>query len=348
MKPRIFVVQPVPQPAIDILREVADVEVYPYSDRQITVDELCSAVRRNDYVFAMHETIITAEVIAANPELRGIAVGGRDYEDMIDVAACAAAGVPIITHTVGRDEQRAGNAKATADLTTAMVLACAYRLVEADTYTRGGGFRQEMTMDLMGVGCTAKVAGVVGMGRVARELVGRLQALDMDVVYTKRSRLPLDEEAAMGIRWVGSLDELLPISDYVVMLADYNASTHKLMGAREFGLMKPTASFINTGRGRLVDELALIEALTNGTIASAGLDVYWNEPPETPDPFVPHALRRLPNVVLTPHNGGATWDSRGRQTAGIARSIVDDIAARAVPAVSAMSLVGASEIVERG
>jgi glyoxylate reductase len=94
------------------------------------------------------------------------------------------------------------------------------------------------------------------------------------------------------------------------------------MGEREFKLMKPTAYFVNTGRGRLVDEPAMIRALQDGTIAGAGLDVFWNEPPVVHDPFVPKELRKLDNVVLAPHNGGATWESRGRQTTYMAEVIV--------------------------
>ena len=97
-----------------------------------------------------------------------------------------------------------------------------------------------------------------------------------------------------------------------------------MMGAREFALMKPTGYFINVGRGRLVDEDAMIEALQR-SIAGAGLEVFWNEPPVVHDAFIPEALRKMDNVVLTPHNGGATWDSRGRQTLAIANAIVDDI-----------------------
>jgi glyoxylate reductase len=104
------------------------------------------------------------------------------------------------------------------------------------------------------------------------------------------------------------------------------------MGEREFKLMKPTAYFINVARGRLVDEEAMIRALQDGTIAGAGLDVFWNEPPTTHDAFIPEALRQLDNVVLVPHNGGATWDSRGRQTLAIANRIVEDIEARWKPA----------------
>jgi phosphoglycerate dehydrogenase-like enzyme len=322
MTERVFVVQPVPEPALEILRSCAEVEVYPHTDRMVSVDELASVARRCEYIFAMHETMIPAEVVSGAVRLKGIAVGGREVGDMIDIAACERAGVTFI-HAAqdGQQASRRGNAKATADLALAHVLCLAYRVTEADAYTRAGGFRQEMTMDLMGLGCTDKTVGVIGMGRVARELAPRLSALDMTVLYTKRTRLPADEEAGLGVAWRPSLEELLPECDYVVMLAGYNASTHAMMGAPQFALMKPTAYFVNPGRGRLVDEEALTRALQDGVIAGAGLEVFWDEPPVVHEPLVPLALRKLDNVVLTPHNGGATWESRTRQVTGIARAL---------------------------
>jgi glyoxylate reductase len=330
MTERVFVVQPVPEAALEILRSCAEVEVYPHTDRMVSVDELASVARRCDYIFAMHETMIPAQVVDGPIRLKGIAVGGREVGDMIDTEACARAGVGFI-HAApdGLAASRRGNAKATADLALAHVLCLAYRVTESDAYTRAGGFRQEMTMDLMGLGCTDKAVGVVGMGRVARELAPRLNALDMTVLYTKRTRLPAAEEAGLGVAWRPSLEELLPECDYVVMLADYNASTHQLMGAAQFALMKPTAYFINPGRGRLVDEDALIRALDDGVIAGAGLEVFRDEPPVVHEPFVPLALRKMDNVVLTPHNGGATWDSRTRQVTGIARALKKHITANA-------------------
>jgi phosphoglycerate dehydrogenase-like enzyme len=326
VKQCVYVVQPIPEPALDLLRSAAEVEVYPYTDRMITVDELSSVARRCDYIVAMHETMIPAQVFSGPIRLKGIAVGGREVGDMIDIDACERAGVKLIHASAGpQPRSRRGNGKATADLTLTLLLCLAYRVVEADAYTRAGRFRQELTMELMGLGCTDKTVGVVGMGRVARELVPRLKALDMEVVYTKRSRLDEDEEAALGITWCASLEYLLPQCDYVVMLANYNESAHMLMGAAEFALMKPTAYFINPGRGRLVDEPALIDALRDGVIAGAGLDVYWSEPPVTHDPFVPVALRKMDNVVLTPHNGGATWDSRTRQMTGLAEALVSHL-----------------------
>jgi phosphoglycerate dehydrogenase-like enzyme len=322
MTERVFVVQPIPEPALEILRSCAEVEVYPHTDRMVSVDELASVARRCDYIFAMHETMIPAQVVSGPVRLKGIAVGGREISDMIDIAACERAGVRFIhAQADGQAASRRGNAKATADLTLSHVLCLAYRVVEADAYTRAGRFRQEMTMDLMGLGCTDKTVGVVGLGRVGRELAPRLNALDMSVLYTKRTRLPADEEAGLGVEWRASLEEMLPECDFVVMLANYNSSTHMLMGAAQFALMKPSAYFVNPGRGRLVDEAALIKALQDGVIAGAGLEVFWNEPPVVHEPSVPVALRTMDNVVLTPHNGGATWDSRTRQVVGIARAL---------------------------
>ena len=319
-----FVVQPIPEVALDILREVADVEVYPYTDRQITTDELANAARRADYLFAMHETTITREVVLANPKLRGIGIGGR-YPETVDLDACDAAGIPLLTSPRPAAGGYTLVSKTTADLTVAMLLCLAYRLVEADDYTRAGGFRQEQTMALMGIGCPGKTVGLIGLGKVGRLMVPRLRAFELEVLYTKRSRLPVDEEQTLGIEWVDDKTDILRRSDFVCMEASYNPSTHLMIGAPELKLMKPTAYFMNTGRGRLVDEVALIAALQDGTIAGAGLDVFWNEPPVSHDPFVPVALRKLDNVVLAPHNGGATWDSRGAQTSAIARNIVAHI-----------------------
>lgn len=183
-------------------------------------------------------------------------------------------------------------------------------------------------MDLMGIGCVGKTVSLIGLGRVGRFAVPRLRALEMEILYTKRSRLPRQQEDELGVTWVEDRDELIARGDFVSMLANYEPSNLKMMGAREFALMKPTAYFINVGRGRLVDEEAMIDALQRKAIAGAGLDVFWNEPPVVHDAYIPEALRKLDNVVLTPHNGGATWESRGRQTLAIANAIVDDIIRR--------------------
>lgn len=324
MKPRVFVVQPIPDVALATLREVADVTVYPYMDRQITVDELVANAKRCDWLFVLHETNVTAEVIYANPNLKGIGcmAGGHLYIDMDAANACK---IPVIVEDPS--DTRGGVSVTTCDLTMAMLLALAYRLVDSHRYTRGGNFRQEQTMALMGLGCPGKTVGLLGLGKVALHMLPRLRAFDMQVIYTKRNRLPLEKEKALGVEWVPELDELMKRSDFLCVLCNYGPHTHKLIGKRELSLMKKDSYLINTGRGRIIDEPALIEALQEKWIAGAAFDVYWNEPywgdpPDTGAPWVPDALRKLDNVILAPHNGGATWDCRGAKALSVARGMV--------------------------
>jgi len=291
-------------------------------DRQISPGELASAARRVDYIFALHETTVNEEVFAANPSLKGVVVAGRQ-SDTVDFDAARRYGVPILT-AAALAPPSLRVSRATADLAVGMIVDLAYRMTEADRYTRCGGFRQEQTMALMGIGCTGRSVGLIGLGKVALFMVPRLRALEMEVLYTKRSRLPIEEETALGVTWMPHHDDILRASDFVSLQCSYNPSTHLLIGERELGLMKPTAYFVNTARGRIVDEPALIKALQQGTIAGAGLDVFWHEPPVS-DPWVPPAFYKLDNVVLAPHNGGATWDSRGEMTSRIAQTIVADI-----------------------
>jgi phosphoglycerate dehydrogenase-like enzyme len=328
MNPRVFVAQPAVEAAIAILREVADVTVYPYLDRQITADELAANARRADWLMLVSDNIVTKEIIDGAPGLKGIGtVSTRGL--YIDLAAATARKVAVVTSDPAELESesassavRGGVSLATADLTMGMLLGLAYRMVEADRFTRAGHFKQEQTLALMGIGCPGKTVGLIGLGKVARFMVPRIRAFDMHILYTKRTRLVPEAENALGIEWAGSLDGLLQRSDFVCIECDYNPETHKLIGAREFGLMKPTAYLINTARGRILDEPALIQALQDGTIAGAALDVYWNEPPVTYDPNVPLELRKLDNVILNPHNGGATWEVRGARAASVARGIV--------------------------
>jgi lactate dehydrogenase-like 2-hydroxyacid dehydrogenase len=319
MKLKVFVSQPIPEIALDMLRQAAEVTVYPHMDRQISVDELIANARRSDWLFVLHETNVTAEVIDANPNLQGIGAMASS-NPLIDMEAANARKIPVIL-----EDPKAtfpGVAPTTADLTMAMLLGLAYRLVEADRYTRCGKFRQEQTMALMGVGCPGKTVGLVGMGRLGEQLAPRIRAFGMNTVYTKRTRLPARREHELAVEWTPDLDDLIKRSDFVCLACDYNPSTHKLIGKRELDLMKPQAYLINTARGRIVDEPELILALQEKRIAGAALDVYWNEPPVTQDPEVPEELRKLDNVILAPHNGGATWDVRGRKAASVAQGML--------------------------
>lgn len=328
MRPKIFVCQPIPPVAIDRMRQFAEVEIFPFSHRAISIAELESAARRSDYLFCMHETPITASIVAANPNLRGFGIS-HPYPGIVDADAAAAAGIPLLMKPRSPEEQRANRRHDTSDLMVALILNLAYRVLDADRYCRGSGYFQEMTMDLMGLGCFDRTVSLYGFGKVARGAVKTLRGLDMKLLYNKRTRLDESEEEELGIEWVADTDELIARGDYVCILANFEDVNYKLIGAREFALMKPSAFFINVARGRLVDEDALIDALEKGTIAGAGLDVFWHEPPVVVDPYIPEALRKMTNVVLTPHNGNATYETRGRATLEIADAIIDDIVRRA-------------------
>ena len=328
MRPRVFAVQAIPEPPLKHLEEVADVEVFPNLRRQIGLAETIDGARRSDYLIGLHGNFVPAEVFVANPDLKGIAfLGGKTVK--VDFDAALACKVPVVSSPPerARDAYTRGVSVATADLTVGMLIALAYRLLDSDRYTRADPTFQEQTMALMGIGCAGKTAGLIGLGSVGLHIARRLAGFDMRLLYTKRTRLSGDQEDALGLQFV-SLDRLLQASDYVCLEVSYNASTHKLIGAREFELMKPTAYFINTARGRIVDEDALIEALRSGKIAGAALDVYYHEPPAVWDPEVPAALRELDNVILAPHNGGATFDSRARQVMPLAEGIRDLIEGR--------------------
>jgi glyoxylate reductase len=182
-------------------------------------------------------------------------------------------------------------------------------------------------MALMGLGCPGKTVGMVGLGAVALHMVQRLRALEIRVLYAKRHRLSPGEEAALGVEYA-TFEEVLQQGDFVCVEVSYNPTTHQMFGDREFSLMKPTAYFINTARGRIVDEDALVRALQSKTIAGAALDVFYHEPPAVWDPEVPLTLREMDNVILAPHNGGATFDSRNRQVLPLAEGVRDLIEGR--------------------
>ena len=321
MKPNVFVVQPIPAEPLAVLEEVGKVEVFPNLRRQITLEETIDGAKRSDYLLALHGNYIPAEVINANPNLKGIAIlGGTTV--YVDFDAALAAKVPVASSIMANQKYAVGGGVmvATADLTIAMLLAFAYRLIDADRYTRADPTFQEQTMALMGQGCSTKTVGLIGLGQVGMLMVPRLRAFNMKLLYLKRSRLTPYEEQSLGLEYA-PLDELLQRSDYVCVLVSYNPTTDMMIGAREFDLMHPTTYLINTARGRIVDQNALVEALQKKKIAGAGIEVFYDEPPRVWHPNVPAALREMDNVILTPHNGGATYLSRSQQIMPVAEAL---------------------------
>jgi glyoxylate reductase len=247
---------------------------------------------------------IDAEFLARAPQLRivaNMAVG----TDNIDLAAARARGVAISnTPDVLTD--------ATADLAFALLLAAARRLAWADRYVRGGGF-DGWRPDLgVGLDVTGRTLGIVGYGRIGRAVAERARGFRMEVIWHARGG---------GV----PLDELLGRSDFVSLHVPLSSDTRHLIGERELRRMRPHALLVNTARGPIVDEAALVRALREGWIAGAGLDVFEREPALTP------GLADLPQVVLAPHLGSATTATRDRMAELAARNIVAALRGEPIP-----------------
>jgi glyoxylate reductase len=322
-RPKIFVVQPVMDVGRAALEEFAEVDVFD-SHRMIRKHELLERSRDVDYIWMLGDTPIDEEVIAANSKLKGIATMAL-FPNVVDVEAATSRGIPVtvVPHVI---------TKTTCDLTCALVIGLAWRLVEADAFVRAGHFHQEQSTAFLTHELSGKLVGMVGLGEIGQEIVKRLRAFEMEVVYTKRSRLPSEREGELGVTWVEELDDVLRQADFVVLMATYNKTTHKLIGEREFALMKPTAFFVNTARGRIVDEPALIKALRRREIAGAGLDVYWNEPPVS-EPAPSPELFKFENVILTPHIGSATHEARTKMALAVVENLKAMVEGERAPGV---------------
>lgn len=230
--------------------------------------------------------------------------------DNIDVAACRERGV-IVTNTP--DAVTDG----TADVAVMLMLAAARRLSHADRYVRSGGFTRDGVLNpdaLIGLPVAGRTLLIVGAGRIGLATANRMIGWNMDVTYHSRTRKPEYEEPPLNGEWVG-LDEGLARADFVSIHVPLSAETYHLIDAKRLSLLKSTAVLVNTARGPVVDESALVDALKAGRLYAAGLDVYEREPEVHP------GLRELDNVVLTPHYGSANERSRGAMTALCAANI---------------------------
>ena len=295
IRPRVLITQPIPATALERLRAVAEVEMGEDSSRIMARAELLERVRRADCLFHLMHDVVDGEVIAAAKGLRGIA-SMSIVPATVDVAAATARRIPVTTIPAIVTE-------ATADLHWAILLAAARRLVVAEGALRRGIFPGSQSMHFAGAAVHGKTLGIVGLGRIGRAVARRARGFDMTILYTKRSRLPETEERELGVAYV-PLEDLLRRADFVSLNAAFTPETRHLIGRRELSLMKPTAFLINTARGPIVDEAALVEALKAEQIGGAALDVFENEPRVHP------GLLALERAVLTPHLGSAVGELR--------------------------------------
>jgi glyoxylate reductase len=307
-KPRVFVSQPIGAGALARLRTIADVKINADSSKIIAKSRLIAATKKCDILVSLLHDKVDRAVLAANPKLRAVCSMSIS-PDNIDVTEATRRGIPVTVVPPIVTE-------ATADIHFGLIIAAARRMMEGNRLLLAGKFPGSQSNHLAGSYVHGKTIGLVGGGgRIGRATARRALGFGMKLLYWSPRPKP-DAERDYGMRRV-SLDELLRQSDFVSLHPPLNAETRHMISDREFALMKPTAFIINTARGAIIDEKALVRALKKKLIAGAGLDVFEHEP------NVPAALRRMKNVALTPHLGSAIVEVREQ----MANIVVDNIQA---------------------
>jgi len=306
----LFVTREVPFPAFDQLKAMFQrVDVWK-EYRPPTKEELIANAKGHQALVTMLEDKVTCDVIEAlSPELRIIAQYAVGY-DNIDLECATRHGVYVTnTPEVLTD--------ATADLTWALILAVTRRVVEADRFVRDGSWKRSGTAwhptMMLGYDLKGKVLGILGAGRIGSAVAKRALGFDMKIIYYNRHRVP--EVEALGARYV-DLETLFRESDILTIHTPLTPETQNLVNESRLRLMKRTAFIVNTARGKIIDLDALYKALKEGWIAGAGLDVYPSEPL---DPS--HPITKLSNVVLAPHIGSATIETRARMAEIVYRNL---------------------------
>jgi glyoxylate reductase len=292
--------QRAPQPAIERLQEAlgnAALVINPDPDRIWTKEELVRELRKGDYgaLYCMLTNRIDSEVLDAAPRLKVVANMAVGFNN-IDVTECTRRGIPA-TNTPGVLTDT------TADFAWALLMSAARRVSEGERFLRAGKFHGWGPLMMVGHDVHGKTLGIIGFGRIGRAVARRASGFDMRVLYYDQYPADPKTEHELNAKSV-SLDELLQSSDFVSLHTDYNPSTHHMIDKEQLAMMKPSAYLINTARGAIVNEEALVEALRSGEIAGAGLDVFEREPEIDP------GLLKLENAVIVPHIASASLDTR--------------------------------------
>jgi lactate dehydrogenase-like 2-hydroxyacid dehydrogenase len=292
-RPKVFITRPLPAQVVERIAAQCDVKVHP-DDAPLPPPQLADACRAVEGLLASGVRV-GGELLEQAPYLRVIANVGVGY-DNIDVAACTRRRI-VVTNTPDVVTE------STADLAFALLMAVARRLVEGDRYVRQGRWRHWQWELLWGTDLRDKTLGLYGFGRIAQAVARRARGFSLRILYHSPERAPAAREQELGALFVDRAT-LLREADFLSLHVPLTPETHHLIGARDLAMMKPTAFLINTARGKVVDEAALADALRSNRIAGASLDVFEHEPDIHP------ALLALPNVVLTPHVGTGTSETR--------------------------------------
>ena len=316
MKPKVFVTRAMPQSILDLIGAACEVAIWPHDEPATPREVLLREARDTHGIFALITDRIDAELMDAAPQLKVISNMAVGYDNIV-VKEATARKIPV-GNTPGVLTET------TADLTWALMLGGARRMGESIDYIKQGQWKTWKPFELLGADVHGKTLGIVGMGRIGAAVARRARGFDMRVIYYNRRRNP-EFEAALGAHHV-SLDELLAQSDFVSLNAPLTEQTRYIINAETLKLMKRTAILVNTSRGGTVDPKALYEALKNGTIAYAALDVTEPEPIGADYP-----LLSLPNCIIIPHLGSSTIETRMKMATMAARNLIAGVKGQRLP-----------------
>jgi glyoxylate reductase len=307
MKPKILVTRKLPDAAMGVLKENFNVECNPH-DREFTRQELLQSVKGKDGILPLLTDRIDAEVMdSVGSQLKVIANYAVGFNN-IDVGAATQRKIAV-TNTPGVLTDT------TADLAMSLILAVARRLVEGDSYARAGKFRSWAPLLFLGTDVHHKTLGIFGLGRVGFAVAKRAVGFDMRILYQDNCQAEPEMEAQVAAQCVDK-ESLLKESDFISIHVPLTAETRHLIGYKELCMMKPSAYLINTARGEVIDEEALVKALKEKRIAGAALDVFEHEPDIHP------ALFKMDNVVMLPHIGSATIETRTKMGLMAAENLI--------------------------
>lgn len=320
MPKRILITRPIPDAGIALLKKKRYlVDVYP-KNQPIPRKELLKRLRAHKYdalLSILTDTIDTTVLKTAGPQLKIVANYAVGF-DNIDLAAAAKHQV-IVTNAPGPEIN-----ESVAEHVIALLFALAHRIVESDDFARAGRYTGWGPQQFLGTDVTGKTLGIVGMGQIGMQVARRLyDGFGMRIFYSNPEAVPEADRAYGAVHT--PLKQLLKQSDFITLHVPLLPQTHHLIGRAELGMMKKTAFLINTSRGPVVDEQALISALTHNRIAGAGLDVYEFEP------RIPAALRKSPRVITTPHTASATIETRQAMSRRAAENIIAVLSGKPAP-----------------
>jgi len=308
LKPKIYVTRRLPQPGVELLEEVCDVEVNP-DEAPPTRELLIRKVQDVDGILCLLTDRIDADLMDLAPNLKVVSSMSVGY-DHIDVEAATKKGV-YVTFTPGVLTE------ATADFTWALLMAVSRRVIEADRYLRAGKWKiQWSPTHFLGSDLTGKTLGIIGLGRIGEAIAQRARGFNMNVLYFSRARAEQEKERRLNIEFV-PLERLFRESDFVTVHVPITDETKHLINEERLRQMKPTAYLVNTSRGPVMDQAVLTRALRERWIAGAGLDVFEKEPIDPNDPLI-----NLENVVLTPHIASATTEARSKMAEVAAKNLI--------------------------